>query len=63
MGVNVFLAGVVAWRFSGGSRTAGVATAVLVAANFNLLYVHGFVVTEPSCSPSSWAGSCCSIVC
>ncbi len=47
MGVNVFLAGVVAWRFSGGSRTAGVATAVLVAANFNLLYVHGFVVTEP----------------
>jgi hypothetical protein len=24
-----------------------VATAVLVAANFNLLYVHGFVVTEP----------------
>ncbi len=47
MGVNVFLAGVVAWRFSGGSRAAGVATAVLVAASFNVLYVHGFVVSEP----------------
>ncbi len=47
MGVNVFLAGVVAWRFSGGSRAAGVASAVLVAASFNVLYVHGFVVTDP----------------
>ena len=64
MGVNVFLAGVVAWRFSGGSRVAGVATAVLVAANFNLLVrarvrrdraVHAHLLPG--------VGSCCSIAC